>query len=119
MVESRKIKKETSNFKEAICLGLDIVERGSSMMLIGGMFYLVPNIAALRLLLKPHDLINFGHLVYDVGKLAYLIGKGVICKLIQVKNCILALRQKAATPAEAKITENGSVVETSVHDQLK
>ena len=103
MVESVKTKKETSDFKEAIALGLDMVERCSSMMMIGGMFYFVPSVAAIRVLLKPHDLINIGHIVYDVGKLTYLIGKGVICKLIQVKNCIIALRQKAA-PSEETMT---------------
>lgn len=76
---------------EALTLGADIAYRGSSLIVVGGVFYFVPCLAALRLCLKPHEVINLGHIAYDVCKLSYLIGKGVICKLIQVKNCILAL----------------------------
>ena len=49
--------------------------------------------AALRLLTKPHDVINIGHIAYDVCKLSYLVGKGVLRKVVQVKDCILALKE--------------------------
>ena len=90
MVEPDK----TSDLLEAVTLGADLVTRTSSIIVIGGLFYLVPSIAMLRLALKPHEIINLGHITYDVAKLSYLIGKGIIRKLVQVKNCILALRQK-------------------------
>ena len=34
------------------------------------------------------------HITFDVCKLTYLVGKGIIRKLIQVKNCIIALQEK-------------------------
>ena len=72
-------------------LGADIVSRTSSLIVIGGLFYFVPSVAMLKLCMKPHEVASMGHIAYDVCKLSYLIGKGVIRKLIQVKNCILAL----------------------------
>ena len=79
---------------EAISLGADIAWRSSSLIVISGMFYFVPSVAAMRLLVKPHEVINVGHVAYDMCKLSYLLGKGVIYRLIQVKDCILALKQK-------------------------
>lgn len=62
------------------------------------MFYFVPSIAAIRLLAKPHEVVSMGHIAVDVCKLSYLIGKNVILRLFQVKDCVLALRQREDAP---------------------
>ena len=85
MVQKVQASKESfigAEFVEVVSLTADIALRGSSMIVIGGMFYFVPSIAALRLCLRPHEVYNMGLMAYDVCKLSFLIGKGVICRLI-------------------------------------
>ena len=94
---------------EAISLGADIVWRGSSLVIVGGIFYYVPSIAAIRILAKPHEMLTVGHVAYDVCKLSYLIGKGVIYKLIQVKDCMLALKQKDGFEPEQENRATSSI----------
>mmetsp|Transcript_27152 Transcript_27152/g.33757 ORF Transcript_27152/g.33757 Transcript_27152/m.33757 type:complete len:109 (+) Transcript_27152:117-443(+) len=93
MVESKPESKQ-SNFAEGVHLVMDAVERASSLIIINGLFYYVPCLAMLRLLAKPHDVVNMGYLTYDVCKLSYLIGRGVLRRLVQVSNCIMALKDK-------------------------
>ena len=62
------------------------------MIVISGMFYFIPSVAAVRLLLAPHEIKSACYIAFDFAKLSYLIGKGVICKLVQIKNCILAIK---------------------------
>ena len=48
----------------------------------------------LKLLTAPHHIVEMGHVTYDVCKLSFLITKGIIRKLIQVKECLIALQAK-------------------------
>ena len=82
MVVAKQAEAQKSDLLQGIALTADLAERGASMIVIGGLFYFVPSIAALRLILKPHEILNLGHMAYDVTKLSFLIGKGVICRLV-------------------------------------
>ena len=97
-------------------MGADIVWRGSSLIIVSGMFYYVPSIAAIRILAKPHEMLTVGHVAYDVCKLSYLIGKGVIYKLIQVKDCMLALKQKDSIVPQA---DNRAISNNNVAESLR
>lgn len=113
--DSDKMEKrdEFADLKEGVKLALDFIERGSSLIIIGGICYYVPVLAVLKLATRPHDVVNMGYMAYDLAKLTYLIGKGVICKLIQVKDSVLAI--KASLKPNAVET---SVADSNVRDLL-
>ena len=81
----------TDDIIEGLTLGADIIYRSSSMLIIGGLYYWIPSLAAIRVCLKPHEILNVGHIVYDVARLSYLIGRGLIHRLVKIKDYMLAL----------------------------